>query len=140
MAGRSSVIARRAFTSSSRKGASRACRSTRRTASTARPATSRIRPRTSTGWCRKAEEAPITPTCSHAARAVLAGALIFASDAALARAETPEPARTRYLEARAAASAGADERASAAFAAVLDASPDNRIVAGQALDHAVTVG
>jgi len=46
----------------------------------------------------------------------------------------------RYLEARAAAAAGADERASAAFAEVLDASPDNQIVAAQALDHGVAAG
>jgi hypothetical protein len=46
------------------EGGSRGCRSTRRIASTARPATSRTRPRTSTGSCRKAEEGPIIPTCN----------------------------------------------------------------------------
>jgi hypothetical protein len=39
------------------------CRSTPRTACTARPATSRTRPRTSTGWCRKAVAARLTPIC-----------------------------------------------------------------------------
>ena len=40
-------------------------RSTRRTASTARPATSRTRPRTSTGWCRRAAADPTTRTCER---------------------------------------------------------------------------
>src|SRR3954453_13846974 len=40
-------------------------RSTRRTASTARPATSRTRPRTSTGWCRRAAADRTIPTCDQ---------------------------------------------------------------------------
>jgi electron-transferring-flavoprotein dehydrogenase len=43
--------------------ATRACRSTRRTACIARPATSRIRRRTSPGWCRKAAKDRSTPKC-----------------------------------------------------------------------------
>ena len=46
-----------------RATASRACRSTPRIASTARPATSRTRRRTSTGWSRKAAAARIIRTC-----------------------------------------------------------------------------
>ncbi len=42
-------------------GAIRGSRSTRRTASTARPATSRTRPRISSGWCRKAAAGPNYP-------------------------------------------------------------------------------
>ena len=49
-------------------GRIRACRSTRRTACTARPATSRIRPRTSTGWCPKAAAARTIRTCSVVSR------------------------------------------------------------------------
>jgi electron-transferring-flavoprotein dehydrogenase len=41
--------------------ATSASRSTRRTACTARPATSRTRPRTSTGWCRKGAADPNYP-------------------------------------------------------------------------------
>src|SRR5512135_1370960 len=40
----------------------------RRTASTARPATSRTRRRTSNGWCPKAVVAPTTPTCDPVRR------------------------------------------------------------------------
>jgi electron-transferring-flavoprotein dehydrogenase len=47
-----------------RKRASRACRSTARTACTARPATSRTRPRTSTGRCRKAAAGRIIQICN----------------------------------------------------------------------------
>ena len=47
-----------------RRGAS-ACRSTRRTACTARPATSRIRPRTSAGSCPRAAAAPTIRTCRN---------------------------------------------------------------------------
>ncbi len=46
---RKRATARPAYTSSSAKPAARACRSTRRTACTARPATSRTPPRTSCG-------------------------------------------------------------------------------------------
>src|SRR5882672_8320345 len=43
--------------------ANRSCRSTPRTVSTARHAISRIPPRISIGWCRKAAAVPIIPTC-----------------------------------------------------------------------------
>jgi electron-transferring-flavoprotein dehydrogenase len=43
-----------------------ASRSTPRTASTARPATSKTRVRTSTGWCRRGAGAPTTRICSAA--------------------------------------------------------------------------
>ena len=45
-----------------------------------------------------------------------------------------------YVQARAAASAGAVEQASAAFAAILASEPDNELVAAQALSHAVSAG
>jgi len=45
-----------------------------------------------------------------------------------------------YAEARAAASAGAFDRASANFVAALAAAPDNELIAGQALTHAVIAG
>ena len=45
-----------------------------------------------------------------------------------------------YVQARAAASAGAVEQASAAFAAILASEPDNELVAAQALSHAVAAG
>ena len=45
-----------------------------------------------------------------------------------------------YVQARAAASAGAVEQASAAFAAILASEPDNELVAAQALSHADAAG
>ena len=68
--GPSSAIARRGSTSSSTttRRAAGACRSTRRTACTARPATSRIRCRTSTGWCPKAAADRTIPACDRLQR------------------------------------------------------------------------
>jgi hypothetical protein len=65
---RNSAIVRPASTRSSRTPgpASRACRSTRPIACTARPATSRIRSRTSTGLFRKAAAGRIIPICKRA--------------------------------------------------------------------------
>ncbi len=45
-----------------------------------------------------------------------------------------------YAHARAAASAGALDRASVGYSAALAADPDNEVIAGQALTHAVTAG
>ena len=55
-----------------RGAASRGCRSTRRTASTARPATSRTRPRTSTGSCPRAAAGRTIRICEVAAGGVAA--------------------------------------------------------------------
>ena len=57
----------------------------------------------------------------------------------LALAEEASPLAT-YVQARAASSAGQAEQASAAFAAILAAQPDNELVAAQALSHAVGAG
>jgi len=67
------------------------------------------------------------------------GALIFAASAAPARVERRSPL-TSYVQARAAASAGALDRASAGYVAALQAAPDNALIASQALSHAVTAG
>src|SRR3981081_4431311 len=63
MPGRSSATALPASMSSWSSRPRRACRSTRRTACTARPATSRTRSRTSSGSRRKAAAAQTIPTC-----------------------------------------------------------------------------
>src|SRR5216684_8428350 len=63
MPGRSSATARPASMSSWTSRPRRVCRSTRRTACIARPATSRTRRRTSSGSRRKAAAAPTIPTC-----------------------------------------------------------------------------
>jgi Flp pilus assembly protein TadD len=65
-------------------------------------------------------------------------ALLLAAGPALAR--TERAALESYVQARAASSAGAMARASAGFAAALDAAPTNEIVAAQALRHAVIAG
>src|SRR5437016_4932550 len=63
MPGRSSATALPVSMSSSTSRPRRTCRSTRRTACTARPATSRTRSRTSSGSRPKAAAAPTIPTC-----------------------------------------------------------------------------
>src|SRR2546422_227520 len=63
MPGRSSATALPVSMSSSTSRPRRACRSTRRTACTARPAISRTRSRTSSGSRPKAAAAPTIPTC-----------------------------------------------------------------------------
>ena len=121
---------------SSRKRPARASRSTRRIASTARPATSRTRPRTSTGSSPKAAEDRIIRICRLIAASI---ALAGAATAAEARV-APRSPLSIYAEARAAALAGALDRASAGYVAALAAAPDNELIARQALGHAVTVG
>jgi tetratricopeptide (TPR) repeat protein len=69
--------------------------------------------------------------------ASLAVALLAMPSAAFAEEESP---LADYVQARAAASAGAVEQASAAFAAILASEPDNELVAAQALSHAVAAG
>src|SRR5689334_22527664 len=136
----SSAIARRESMSSWRKRDGRGCRSTRRIASTARPATSRTRRRTSTGSFPRAEEGRIIPICSLGGRGVVAGLLaLAAAGSAEARVAQRSPLLT-YVEARAAASSGALDKASADYGAALAASPDNDLIAGQALGHAVSAG
>ena len=113
-------------------GASRGCRSTRRIASTARPATSRTRPRTSTGSSPKAEEGRIIPTCrrSRRARCSPRPSPVSAAAAALARVERRSPlsslCRRRAPPPRPARSTGPR----AGFGAALAAAPDNELIAG----------
>jgi tetratricopeptide (TPR) repeat protein len=52
----------------------------------------------------------------------------------------PAASLSSYAQARAAASDGAFDQASAGFAAALAADPDNEVIAGQALTHAVIAG
>ena len=69
---------------------------------------------------------------------LLAGALILPAQAQ-ARTEDPSTLRA-YVHARAAATDGALDRASADYEAVLAASPANRILAANALSHAISAG
>src|SRR4051812_22713319 len=139
MTGPSSVIARPAFTSSSTKAGGRGSRSTPRTASTARRATSRTRPRTSTGSCPKAEEAPITRTCSRPLAPLIAAALLLSAAPVMA-APSSEDALLAYVRARAAETVGADAQAGRGYAAALALSPGNDTVAARALSHAISIG
>src|SRR6266542_3714474 len=119
----SSDTARREFTSLW-KGtvANRGSRSTPRIAFTARLATSRIRPRTSTGSRPKAEEAPITRTCKWLSGAAVA-ALALAPVPAAARLAASDPARN-YVAARAAAINGDHGQAAQLLTALAQAEPD----------------
>jgi Flp pilus assembly protein TadD len=66
-------------------------------------------------------------------------ATIGLSAAASARVEPRSPLNA-YVQARAAANAGALDRASAGYLAALNAAPGNEMIASQALGHAVTAG
>ena len=68
-----------------------------------------------------------------------AGFALAGASAAEARSDPRSPLSI-YAEARAAATAGAFDRASAGYVAALAAAPDNELIAGQALTHAVTAG
>src|SRR3954465_14095679 len=136
MPGPSNVTAPPASTNSSRKAGAPAFRSTPRIASTARPATSRTPPRTSTGWCPKAEEAPITRTCRLIV-AAMAAALPSVPAAAVVGDRT---ALTAYVHARAAETAAPLEDAAAAYAAALTLTPDNEVLAHPAFRTALWAG
>src|SRR5437763_2182681 len=139
MPGPSSAIARQAFTNLSRaRAVSRSCRSTPRTASTARHATSRTRPRTSTGSLPKAAEGQITRTCKQLVGAA-AISLAFGASPAAARLAVSDAART-YVQARAAAMSGDHARAAELLASLAEAQPDQADIARKALSEAVGAG
>src|SRR5690349_19308398 len=136
----SSAIARQACTNlSMARVVNRGFRSTPRTASTARPATSRTRPRTSTGSLQKAAEAPITRTCKWLAGAALSALLFVPVPAAAARLSTGDPLLT-YVEARAASMNGEHARAAELLATLADAEPGQTQFAQQALTEAIGAG
>src|SRR5437763_6498865 len=122
MPAQSSVIARQEFMNSSRaRAVNPSSRSTPRTASTARRATSRTRPKTSTGSLQKAAEAPITRTCKWLAGAAVAAVATYAVPAE-ARLTVSDPART-YVQARAAAMTRDHARAAQLLASLAEATP-----------------
>jgi flavin-dependent dehydrogenase len=138
-AGRSSVTAPPASTNMSRKADARGCRSTRRIASTARPATSRTRRRISNGSCRKAEEGRIIPTCKASFAAILAGLLGSVSVAAPATVDD-RAILSAYAKARAADTIGASSAAAEGYAAAMLLSPDNELLAARAASQALASG
>jgi tetratricopeptide (TPR) repeat protein len=117
----------------------RGSRSTPRTASTARPATSRTRPRTSTGSLQKAAEAPITRTCKLLGGTAFAALLLVPAAAAAARLSTGDPALT-YVQARAAAINGEHARAAELLASLADAQPGEVQFVQQAITEAIGAG
>src|SRR5437868_2805082 len=139
MPAQSSVIARQAFTNSSRaKVANRGSRSTRRIASTAKPATSRTRLRTSTGSLQKAAEAPITRTCKWLTGTAMA-ALTLGSAPAEARITVSDSAKT-YVQARAAAMSGDHAQAAQLLASLAESEPGQVDLAKKALLEAIGAG
>src|SRR6476469_9879759 len=140
MRGLSSAIARReSMNLSMARMANRGSRSTPRTASTARLATSRTRPKTSTGSLPKAAEAPIIPICKALSGAALAALLVAASPAPAARLTVGDPLRT-YVEARAAAMNGDHVRAAELLAALANSQPDSDEIARKAIGEAIGAG
>src|SRR5258706_582384 len=115
--------------------ASRNLLSTRRIAFTARRATSRTRPRTSTGWCPKAVEGRIIRTCNFLS--LIAAALCVASPAWADRG-TDELAA--YARARAAEGDGKVDQAAAGYAAALAGAPNNAAIAERAYRKALEAG
>src|SRR4051794_3982373 len=135
----SSGTARQACTNlSTAEMANRGSRSTLRTASIARRATSRTRPRTSTGSLQKAAEAPITRTCKWLAGAAIA-AVAFVPAQATARLSVSDTART-YVEARAAAMSGEHVRAAQLLASLAEAQPGQVDIARKAVTEAIGAG
>src|SRR3954463_9233079 len=115
----------------------RGSRSTRRTASTARPATSRTRPRTSTGSLRKAGEVPITRTCKWLGGVAIAAVALTGGPAG--GAISADPARA-YVQARAAALSGDHARSAALLAALAEARPDQAELGRKAFTEALGAG
>src|SRR3954454_13242755 len=139
MPGPNSVIVRRASTNSwSRRTVSPGCKSTRRIASIAKRATSRTRPRTSTGSLPKAAGAPITQICKWLGAAACSA---IAGGAARAYAAIPSgnTAQT-YVEARAAAMNGDHARSAQLLAAIVGSQPDQVDLARKALGEAIGSG
>src|SRR5438270_2974473 len=136
-----SVIVRRGCMNSSRaKTVKRDSRSTPRIASTVRRATSRTRPRTSTGSHLKAAEAPITRTCKWLLSGAFAAlALVPGPAAARISPNAADPAQT-YLEARAAAMNGDHARSATLLASLASAEPDQPDIARKALAEAMGSG
>src|SRR3954468_9218094 len=137
---RSSAIARQESMNSSRaRAVNPGSRSTPRIASTARHATSRTRPRTSTGSLPKAVEDQITRTCKIFVGTAALALTIGASSAAEARLSISDAART-YVEARAAAMSGDHARAAQLLASLAEAQPDQADIARKALSEAIGAG
>src|SRR3546814_6885102 len=105
----------------------------------ARRAISRTRPRTSTGFVRKAEEDTIIPICKLGLYGTVAGALILPLTAAEANREE-HALLSAYVQARAADSIGAVDRASQGYATALALAPQNEMLAARALAQAVEAG
>ena len=133
---RSSVTVQRAFTSLSKsRTESRACKSTPRTASTAKRATSRTRSRTSIGSLPRVVEAQIIRTCKSLLLTVSVGALVSPSPAfALS-----SGART-YVEARAAAIEGNHLRSAELFSQLAGSGSADQAIAKEALSQAISAG
>src|SRR3546814_872495 len=120
---RSRDIARPGFTKSSEpKKVTRVCRSTRRTASIARPATSRIRRRISIGWCLKVAVGRIILTCSAVALMALGAPLSAAA------VQQDFGAWRAYMRGRAAISQDKLGEAVRQFQTALQASEHDRIL------------
>src|SRR5690348_17002151 len=133
----SSVTAQQGYMNSSRaRVVNRGSRSTPRIASTARPATSRTRPRTSTGSLPKAAEARITRTCKLLIASAFAAVAVSAPASAMSRLD---PSRV-YLAAKAAAIEGNHVRSAQLLAQLVETSNASQSVTIEALTQAISAG
>src|SRR3569623_1852209 len=140
----SSVTVRRAFTRLSVwKRAIRACRSTRKIASTARRATSRTRRRISIGSCPKVAAAPIIPTCKGLRSMLYPRSLLLGLSAcalAVPACALAPSQGSLYLRTRAAEALGDVPSANAGFAALMTQDPGNTVIADHAYRQAILGG
>jgi tetratricopeptide (TPR) repeat protein len=124
--------------------ASRGSRSTRKTASIARPAISRTRPRTSTGRFPKAGEARTIPICKRPLFRGLGapGALLLlaAAWAAPAQSYDSHNALADYARARVADASGEIDVAARGYAAALAEAPFDETLAARAYRRAIAAG
>lgn len=128
-------IARRGFMKLlARMKGNRAFRSTRKTVFTAKHATSKMRPRISTGSRQRVEADPIIRTCNL----ILAIAALAPAPAIAAR--DASSALGLYVQARIADAAGASSRATSSYAAALVADPASTPVALRAYRQAIESG
>src|SRR6187551_3512791 len=137
MTGRSSVIAPQAFTSLSRERVEgRGFRSMPRIASIAKPATSRIRRRTSIGLRPREVEVPITRTCKILIGSALAAVALPAPAWAISRLDPPRV----YLAAKAAAIEGDHGRSAQLLAQLVETRSASQSVAIEAITQAISAG
>ena len=120
--------------------ASRGCRLTRKIASIAKHATSKTRPRISTGLRPKAVEDPITRICSLLGGAAALALWASATPAAAKFKTAPNDPGLVYLQARAASLTGDHARSAALLTTLVESQPGQLDLARKAVSEAISAG